>query len=108
MPLLVDSHHSRVLLLLFSDSLINSALPKAVEIYDIVLMHTHIHTHTQIGNSLFDEDGFHIVDDVMSKANTKGVKIVFPVDFVTTDKFDKDANVSIIMCINTLLICYGF
>lgn len=47
----------------------------------------------------------------MSKANTKGVKIVFPVDFVTADKFDKDANVSIIimyMCINTLLIYYGF
>ena len=60
-------------------------------------MHTHTHTHTQIGNSLFDEDGSHIVDDVMSKANTKGVKIVFPVDFVTADKFDKDANVSIII-----------
>ena len=73
-----------------------------------MIMYWCTHTHTQIGNSLFDEDGSHIVDDVMSKANTKGVKIVFPVDFVTADKFDKDANVSIIMCINTLLIYYGF
>lgn len=48
----------------------------------------------QIGNSLFDQDGSNIVDDVMSKAKAKGVKMVFPVDFVTADKFDKDANVS--------------
>lgn len=30
----------------------------------------------------------------MTKADTKGVKIIFPVDFITADKFDKDANVS--------------
>ena len=53
-----------------------------------------IHLLIQIGNSLFDQDGSNIVDDVMSKAKAKGVKMVFPVDFVTADKFDKDANVS--------------
>lgn len=30
----------------------------------------------------------------MTKADAKGVKIIFPVDFITADKFDKDANVS--------------
>ena len=30
----------------------------------------------------------------MTKAEAKGVKIIFPVDFITADKFDKDANVS--------------
>ena len=30
----------------------------------------------------------------MTKAEAKGVKMIFPVDFITADKFDKDANVS--------------
>ena len=29
-----------------------------------------------------------------TKADNKGVKLIFPVDFVTADKLDKDANVS--------------
>ena len=47
----------------------------------------------QIGNSLFDEDGANIVGDLVALAEKKGVTLHFPVDFVTADKFDKDANV---------------
>ena len=47
-----------------------------------------------IGNSLFDEPGSHNVKNLVEKAKKNNVKIVLPVDFVTGDKFDKDANVS--------------
>ena len=30
----------------------------------------------------------------MAKAQSKGIKVHFPTDFVTADKFDKEANVS--------------
>lgn len=58
----------------------------------------------QIGSSLFDEEGSHIVSKLMTKADSKGVKIVFPVDFITADKFDKDANVSLIGLAITIII----
>ena len=45
----------------------------------------------EIGNSLFDADGASIVPRIMEKAEKNRVKIHFPVDFVTADKFDKDA-----------------
>lgn len=48
--------------------------------------------NTAIGNSLFDEAGAKIVPQLMEKAKKNNVKIVLPVDFVTADKFDKDAN----------------
>ena len=48
----------------------------------------------QIGSSLFDEEGSAIVGELMEKAEKKGIKIHLPTDFVTADKFDKDANVS--------------
>ncbi|CAO2607686.1 Phosphoglycerate kinase 2 [Lemmus lemmus] len=47
----------------------------------------------QIGASLFDEEGAKIVKDIMAKAEKNGVKITFPVDFVTADKFDENAKV---------------
>jgi len=47
----------------------------------------------QIGNSLFDEQGSHIVQKLVDKAKAKGVKIHLPVDFVTGDKFAEDAAV---------------
>jgi phosphoglycerate kinase len=47
----------------------------------------------QIGGSLFDEEGATIVGELMEKAEKKGVKIHLPTDFVTADKFDKDAKV---------------
>ncbi|PNY29006.1 Phosphoglycerate kinase [Tolypocladium capitatum] len=45
-----------------------------------------------IGNSLFDEAGAKTVPALMKKAKDKNVKVVLPVDYITADKFDKDAN----------------
>ena len=47
----------------------------------------------KIGNSLFDEAGSKTVGDLIEKAKKNNVKIVLPVDYVTVDKFAKDANV---------------
>ncbi len=46
-----------------------------------------------IGNSLYDEAGAKTVKQLMEKAAAKNVKVVLPNDFVTADKFDKDAKV---------------
>lgn len=46
-----------------------------------------------IGSSLFDEAGSHIVKDIVEKAKAKGVKLHLPVDYVTADKFAADAKV---------------
>jgi phosphoglycerate kinase len=40
----------------------------------------------EIGNSLFDEEGFKSVDDILKKAKEKNVKLHFPVDFISSDK----------------------
>eukprot|EP00515_Schizochytrium_aggregatum_P000717 CAMPEP_0202044150 /NCGR_PEP_ID=MMETSP0962-20130828/31562_1 /ASSEMBLY_ACC=CAM_ASM_000488 /TAXON_ID=4773 /ORGANISM="Schizochytrium aggregatum, Strain ATCC28209" /LENGTH=271 /DNA_ID=CAMNT_0048608655 /DNA_START=11 /DNA_END=827 /DNA_ORIENTATION=- len=45
----------------------------------------------EIGSSLFDEKGASIVQDIMTKAKAKGVKIHLPTDFVVADNFAKDA-----------------
>eukprot|EP01091_Cochliopodium_minus_P008619 TRINITY_DN1984_c0_g2_i1.p1 TRINITY_DN1984_c0_g2~~TRINITY_DN1984_c0_g2_i1.p1 ORF type:complete len:421 (-),score=164.61 TRINITY_DN1984_c0_g2_i1:85-1347(-) len=47
----------------------------------------------QIGGSLFDKDGANIVQQILDKAKTKNVKLHFPVDYVTADKFKEDATV---------------
>ena len=46
---------------------------------------------TNIGSSLFDEEGAKIVPDIMKKAAEKGVKIHLPSDYVCADKFAEDA-----------------
>ncbi|KAK9367989.1 phosphoglycerate kinase [Lipomyces kononenkoae] len=46
-----------------------------------------------IGNSLFDEEGAKIVGELIEKAKKYNVKVVLPVDYVTGDKFSKDATV---------------
>jgi len=46
-----------------------------------------------IGNSLFDQPGSEKVKDIMTKAEKNGVKVVFPVDYVTADAFSADAKV---------------
>ncbi|KAK9421766.1 putative Phosphoglycerate kinase [Seiridium unicorne] len=46
----------------------------------------------KIGNSLFDEAGSKTVGTLMEKAKKNNVKVTLPVDYVTADKFDKDAN----------------
>ena len=46
-----------------------------------------------IGNSLYDEEGAKKVNDLVAKAQQNKVELFLPVDFVTADKFDKDAQV---------------
>ncbi|CAG8433508.1 6282_t:CDS:10 [Diversispora eburnea] len=48
--------------------------------------------NVKIGNSLFDEEGSKTVKRLVEKSKERNVKLVFPVDYVTADKFDKDAN----------------
>ncbi|KAJ7184114.1 phosphoglycerate kinase [Mycena filopes] len=45
-----------------------------------------------IGNSLFDGPGSEKVAGLVEKAKKNNVKLVFPVDYITAEKFDKDAN----------------
>ncbi|HZZ58555.1 MAG TPA: phosphoglycerate kinase [Opitutaceae bacterium] len=45
-----------------------------------------------IGASLFDPEGAKIVAELAAKAVERGVKLVFPVDYVCADKFAPDAN----------------
>ena len=47
----------------------------------------------QIGQSLFDAAGSEKVAALVEKAKARDIKIVFPIDYVTADKFDKDAKV---------------
>ncbi|KAI0798127.1 phosphoglycerate kinase [Abortiporus biennis] len=44
-----------------------------------------------IGSSLFDAPGSEKVASLVEKAKARNIKVVFPVDYVTADKFDKDA-----------------
>ncbi|TFK25005.1 phosphoglycerate kinase [Coprinopsis marcescibilis] len=48
-----------------------------------------------IGNSLFDEAGSAKVAELVEKAKKNNVKLVFPVDYVTANKFDKDAKTGV-------------
>lgn len=45
-----------------------------------------------IGASLFDEKGAQIVNKLLEKAKANNVQIHLPVDFITADKFDANAN----------------
>ncbi|MCF3649023.1 phosphoglycerate kinase [Synoicihabitans lomoniglobus] len=45
-----------------------------------------------IGRSLFDEEGAKIVEELSAKAKSKGVELIFPVDYVCADDFSPDAN----------------
>jgi phosphoglycerate kinase len=47
--------------------------------------------NVKIGDSLFDEAGSKKCEELMKKAKDNNIKIVLPVDYVTADKFDKDA-----------------
>lgn len=46
---------------------------------------------SQIGNSLFDQAGSEKVASLVEKARKKNVKLILPVDYITGDKFAKDA-----------------
>lgn len=49
--------------------------------------------NVNIGNSLFDQDGSTKAAALLEKAKKNNVEVVFPVDYVTADKFDKEAKV---------------
>lgn len=49
----------------------------------------------EIGKSLFDQAGSEKVAGLLEKAKANNVKVVFPVDYVTADKFDKNAEVGV-------------
>merc|ERR1719203_618538 len=48
---------------------------------------------TEIGGSLYDEEGAKIVPDIMAKAKELGVEIILPVDFVISSKFGEDGEI---------------
>lgn len=48
-----------------------------------------------IGDSLFDEKGAEIVKDLKAKAEKNGVKLHFPIDYVTADAFNENAKVNL-------------
>jgi len=50
---------------------------------------------TDIGSSLWDEEGAKVVPDIMAKAKEKGVKIHLPTDYLCADKFAADANTEV-------------
>lgn len=45
----------------------------------------------EIGNSLFDQDGALIVQELLDKAKARGVRVTLPVDFLCGDKFSPDS-----------------
>jgi phosphoglycerate kinase len=45
-----------------------------------------------IGDSLFDPEGAKIVQELVNDAQARGVKLIFPVDYICADKFDANAN----------------
>ncbi len=46
----------------------------------------------KIGNSLYDEEGAKIVEGLVKKAKEKNVELVFPIDYITGDKFGPDSS----------------
>ena len=45
----------------------------------------------EIGTSLFDAEGAKLVPELVAAAQARGVKLIFPVDYVCADKFDPNA-----------------
>jgi phosphoglycerate kinase len=46
----------------------------------------------EIGDSLFDAEGAKIAGELVDTAKKKGVKLIFPVDYVCADRFDANAS----------------
>lgn len=45
----------------------------------------------KIGNSLFDSEGAKMAASIAAKAKARGVRLIFPVDYLCADKFDPNA-----------------
>ncbi len=50
----------------------------------------------EIGKSLLEEDKIDLAKEIIQKAKEKNIKILFPVDCVIADKFEKDAATEIV------------
>jgi len=50
---------------------------------------------SEIGASLWDEEGAKTIPDIMAKAKEKGVKIHLPTDYLCADKFAEDAKTEV-------------
>ncbi len=50
----------------------------------------------EIGSSLCEDDRLDLANQLISKANEKGVKLLIPVDSVIADKFSADANTQVV------------
>ncbi|MCK6488535.1 MAG: phosphoglycerate kinase [Planctomycetes bacterium] len=75
--------------------LINNLLDKADEIIiggGMAYTFLKVRDNMAIGSSIYDAEGAKIVPELLKKAAEKGKKIHLPVDWVTADKFDANAN----------------
>jgi phosphoglycerate kinase len=89
--------------------LINNLLDKVDEMIiggGMAFTFKKVHENMSIGKSLFDENGAKIVEEIMTKAASKGVKIHFPVDFVIANKFAADADVSVLLSLGFSIDCF--
>merc|ERR1711934_1010087 len=48
---------------------------------------------TDIGASLYDEEGAKLVPEIKKKAAEKGVELILPVDFICSSKFGEDGEI---------------
>ncbi len=74
--------------------LINNLLAKADEIIiggGMAFTFKKVTQGMAIGNSLFDAEGAKLVPELVAKARAKGVKLIFPVDYLCADRFDANA-----------------
>ena len=75
--------------------LINNLIEKADEIIvggGMAFTFKKVLNDMEIGASLFDPEGAKTVQDLMAKAQAKGVKIHLPVDYICADRFAEDAS----------------
>eukprot|EP01128_Nolandella_sp_AFSM9_P000749 TRINITY_DN10879_c0_g1_i1.p1 TRINITY_DN10879_c0_g1~~TRINITY_DN10879_c0_g1_i1.p1 ORF type:complete len:418 (+),score=141.11 TRINITY_DN10879_c0_g1_i1:39-1292(+) len=78
--------------------LINNLLDKVDEMIiggGMAFTFAKVNDKIDIGTSLYDEEGAKIVPDIMKKAAEKGVKLHFPVDWITADQFSPDAKTGV-------------
>jgi phosphoglycerate kinase len=74
--------------------LIDNLIEKADEILiggGMIFTFKKVLQNMEIGASLFDPEGAKMVQEIMAKAQAKGVKIHLPVDYVCGDRFPKAA-----------------
>jgi phosphoglycerate kinase len=58
------------------------------------------HMDIKIGNSLFDQESFKLVDQIRNLADESGTKIILPVDFHCNDTFQNDGDLKYFSVLN--------